>query len=281
MSGYGDPCTPGVVPYDGPYSVYVQDDEPAPVIAGDLWWDGDEWLCWDGATWVPQDMGAGTFLALTDTPASYVGQAGQAVRVNTAEDGVEFVTPSGLPGAPADGEIYALRDNQWVPSPISPVGATATHYLWDSATANASPAPGYIRANNADHALATALYINATSRFGNSTLAAWTSLQQEDYIGIWEEGTDRAGITYQVTGAPINGTTWVTVFVAAVPGSGGGMNNLQPVTVHTADNPRNKLPLGGFAGQVLTKVDSASFNADWQTPAKAEPTTDQFMLMGA
>lgn len=93
MSGYGDPCTPGVVPYEGPYDIYVQDDPPAPVIAGDIWWDGDEWLYWDGAAWVPQALGAGTFLALPDTPATYVGQGGKVLKVAVDESGVAFVDP--------------------------------------------------------------------------------------------------------------------------------------------------------------------------------------------
>ena len=37
--------------------------------------------------------GATTFAALTDTPASYTGEGGKLVRVKTAEDGLEFVTP--------------------------------------------------------------------------------------------------------------------------------------------------------------------------------------------
>lgn len=44
----------------------------------------------------PEDQGNNTFLALIDTPPSYAGASGQAVAVNTAEDGLEFVAfPSG------------------------------------------------------------------------------------------------------------------------------------------------------------------------------------------
>ena len=205
-----------------------------------------------------------TFTDLTDTPASYAGQGGKAVRVNAGATALEFVAAAGLPEAPVDGEIYARKDAGWVLSPISPVSATATHYYWDSTTAESSPAPGYVRVNNATPTLATELYINATSRFGNSTLITWTALQAGDYLGIWEEGTDRAGITYRVTGAPTNGTTWVTVPVEAVPGSTGGFTNDVPVTVHTALNPANKLPLGGTIGQTLTKDSGTDFDVSWQ-----------------
>jgi len=44
--------------------------------------------------------GGGTFLSLTDSPSSYTGEAGQYLRVNTGETGLEFVAaPSGGGGA--------------------------------------------------------------------------------------------------------------------------------------------------------------------------------------
>lgn len=39
--------------------------------------------------------GASAFIALTDAPSSYVGQAGKVVRVNVAENAVEFATVAG------------------------------------------------------------------------------------------------------------------------------------------------------------------------------------------
>mgnify|MGYP000399628992 FL=1 len=40
-------------------------------------------------------VGGGTFLALTDTPDSYVGQANRSVRVKADESGLEFTTGGG------------------------------------------------------------------------------------------------------------------------------------------------------------------------------------------
>lgn len=42
--------------------------------------------------------GTQTFLALTDTPASYVGQAGKFTKVNTEETAIEFVDPQAVTG---------------------------------------------------------------------------------------------------------------------------------------------------------------------------------------
>jgi hypothetical protein len=47
------------------------------------------------ATRTVSGVGASTFLALTDTPASYAGQAGKEATVNGAETALEFTTASG------------------------------------------------------------------------------------------------------------------------------------------------------------------------------------------
>lgn len=60
--------------------------------------------------------GADTFLELTDAPDSYTGEAGQVVKVNVTEDGLEFATD--LQGAGGEGD-YA-----------SPGVEQALGYLW-------------------------------------------------------------------------------------------------------------------------------------------------------
>ncbi len=59
---------------------------------GWLAWVADEdiLLIHDGSAWQPFTSGAQTFLELTDTPADFAGQAGRMVRVNAAEDALEF-----------------------------------------------------------------------------------------------------------------------------------------------------------------------------------------------
>jgi len=60
-----------------------------------LVYDGDQslWiLAGNGSS--PSTPFAGTFLALTDAPASYVGQANKVVSVNAGEAALEFTTPT-------------------------------------------------------------------------------------------------------------------------------------------------------------------------------------------
>jgi len=51
---------------------------------------------YDGTSWVFDDSGGATaFLGLSDTPSSYVGQAGKYAKVNTLATGLEFDSPGG------------------------------------------------------------------------------------------------------------------------------------------------------------------------------------------
>jgi len=55
-------------------------------------------IIWDGGntTWKPGTVsGGGAFTDLTDVPAAYTGDGGKYVKVNAAEDGLEFDTPAG------------------------------------------------------------------------------------------------------------------------------------------------------------------------------------------
>ena len=48
-------------------------------------------LVWDGTNFIPGDVAVDTtFVGLTDSPASYTGNAGRVVKVNSSADGVDF-----------------------------------------------------------------------------------------------------------------------------------------------------------------------------------------------
>jgi hypothetical protein len=58
--------------------------------------DEHKWYIYNGSSWKEVTAEAGArFLALTDTPSSYSGQAGKYAKVNTGENALEFATPGG------------------------------------------------------------------------------------------------------------------------------------------------------------------------------------------
>jgi hypothetical protein len=59
--------------------------------------DEHKWYIYNGSSWVDLQAsgGSSTFLALTDTPSAYTGQAGKYAKVNTGETALEFDTPGG------------------------------------------------------------------------------------------------------------------------------------------------------------------------------------------
>lgn len=59
---------------------------------------------------------AESFLALTDTPSSYIGKALSLPIVNATESGLTFIPlPDMLPEAPIDGKIYGRKHAAWEP----------------------------------------------------------------------------------------------------------------------------------------------------------------------
>ena len=87
-----------------PASVTISLAPPtANILEGDEWINSETWskYAWYDGYWVQVNKkcgvgagGAKTFLDLTDSPSSYSGQSLKAVRVNTAETGLEFFTVS-------------------------------------------------------------------------------------------------------------------------------------------------------------------------------------------
>jgi hypothetical protein len=73
---------------------------PGSPVERQLFYRDDEhkWYIYTGSSWTELTAaggGASTFLALTDTPSSYSGQAGKYAKVNSGESALEFDTPGG------------------------------------------------------------------------------------------------------------------------------------------------------------------------------------------
>jgi hypothetical protein len=72
--------------------------------------DEHKWYIYNGSAWKEVTAeGVSTFLALTDTPSSYSGQAGKYAKVNTGETALEFATPGG--GGDMLKSVYDTGDN--------------------------------------------------------------------------------------------------------------------------------------------------------------------------
>lgn len=99
----------------------------APTVKGDMCvdaGDSDKLKYYDGSSWVDlTGGGASTFIALTDTPASYAGAANEFVRVNSAGNALLFDTPN--PG------ITALQMYEGPTNKGSVVSSTA-RITWQS-----------------------------------------------------------------------------------------------------------------------------------------------------
>lgn len=111
----------GVFTWDVDRIAYRQSTDPGAVGAGATWLDTDSDTLYvrdeDDTGWTEVaggSSGAADFLDLTDTPASYSGQAGKALVVNTAEDGLEFGTVSS--GGGSSSGVYEKWDSDAPPA---------------------------------------------------------------------------------------------------------------------------------------------------------------------
>ncbi|MEE4238747.1 MAG: hypothetical protein V2I51_18655 [Anderseniella sp.] len=123
---------------------------------------------------------AGTFVALSDSPADYTGQQGKLVKVNATEDGLIFGDPSG--SAVAWGDITGTISAQTDLTPAAIGAATSAQ------GANADTAHGW-----GDHAsagyLTTAPVTSVAGKTGVVTLAA------EDVSGLGGAAVLNVGTT--------------------------------------------------------------------------------------
>lgn len=117
---------------------------------------------------VPHD----TFLGLTDSPSSYTGQSGKSVVVNQTEDGLEFITLSGV----TQSGIYFTD-------------------LVDTPTTYAGEANKFVRVSNTENGLVFTDVVIASGRLISAKVikSFVTSLPNQAWTQITQFGTGGAG----------------------------------------------------------------------------------------
>jgi hypothetical protein len=130
------------VKLDGTQAPTVNNDTDEGYAVGSRWFNvtnDKEYVCLDntdGAAVWTETTGAGggasTFVALTDTPANYTGQAGKYIKVNAGEDALEYGTPAG------GGTYLELTDTPAAYDTGKYAKSTADGVVWDT------PSGGYI-----------------------------------------------------------------------------------------------------------------------------------------
>ena len=159
--------------------------------------------------------------------------------------------------AGVDGGVYITT---------TPVGAGVTfNYKWTSGTSG-DPGSGFYGVNNADPTLATEVRVSKTSNLGFDIAFFWNIVQSGDITGFEEtQGGSLESVWYFVSGVVVDNGTYFSIPVTHAESSGVPDNNKEGV-VSLITDPDNRLPLGGTAGQVLTKDSATDYDTSWQTP---------------
>ena len=132
--------------------------------------------------------GASSFTGLTDTPGSFTGQAGKYLRVNTANNALEYVDePSGLPTGGSSGDFLrrTATSSEWTTLTLNQIGGT----LSTSQVPNGFLTPVMLDAGDATKQAAFRTAIGAIasgeSLSANSVTAAQARLDTLEHRQEW------------------------------------------------------------------------------------------------
>lgn len=186
--------------------------------------------------WKPGDVvsqggggGATTFVALTDTPASYSGYGNGFVKIKSAEDGIEFVNSFNIntlsdvdttTTPPTAGQVLKWNGTKWIPGVDATTGGAGT----DADTLDGLDSTYFLNYNNLNNkpSLVTTLtgltdtpanYTGAAGRFvkvnSTGTGIEFSTATTGATILTDLNDVNLAGTTFNVTGATYTGATGV------------------------------------------------------------------------
>lgn len=238
-----------------------------------------------------------SFLDLTDTPATYLGQGGLVVAVTAGEDGLEFSavagvdqfinlidTPAAYVGWAGAVPIVTAGEDGLEFAPLTGGGASEKDYRWTTSIAG-DPGLGNVGVNNADPTLATVVHISEEDDSGNS-VAVWKYLRDGDHF--WVVDTNSPDIhEYLVTGPAVDFGTYEEIPVTHLS-TVGGFNNNEKCTcaalffgantfIELLDTPPDYVGQAGLysrvtSGETGLEFDAVSYDDLTDVPATFPPS---------
>lgn len=214
----------------------------------------------DSGNWIPGGGGGGV------QPGDNVSVLVNDVPYLTTQFVPDTFTGAGstgyVPDSLSETGRYLADDGTWMNPPVSPVGGVAMQYDFSTKITGA-PVSGDIETNSADQTLGTEIRVSNITRTGNDLGFLWAEIQVGDGIAFWENAGNNESDYYVVVGNPVDNGGWWSIPVVFTYGTGGIENN-RNVTAYVIPTPAAQVPLGGTAGQVLTKQSNVNYDDDWQ-----------------
>lgn len=161
-------------------------------------------------------------------------------------------------------------DGTWVSRAVSGVGAAYVNMRFNASTALTDPGSGKFGFNNADPALATEIRVSETSSAGNDIAFVLDSILVGDYIQVQETGGGMPFTgTYRVASIWTDQGTWRYATVVHFASQDPPIGNNSACQLVLIANPQSRVPQGGNAGDILTKLSSVDYADAWLPPAFA------------
>ena len=130
--------------------------------------------------------------------------------------------------------------------PTGGEGVNSFNYRFSTATTDANPGNGKVSFNNANLTLATFIFINKMDDDDNSRFVYLLGLEIGDRCGIQAKDDTSNIDVYNVTGTPVDASTYVKIPVAFNQGNGTGFSNNEKVLFFVGYGAN--LTLGNISG---------------------------------
>lgn len=108
------------------------------------------------------------------------------------------------------------------------------------------------------------IFANEITDGGNDISSFWDAVQIGDYVGFVEGSTNLENVTIQTTAVPVKNLDIYSVVGVVVASSLGEPENNRAGTLSLLADPISRIPPGGAADSVLTKVSGSNYDTEWR-----------------